>query len=64
MTTYTCPDKNCKVVIEGSDTIREILAHEKIHYKKKNYVKKIETKKCTHCDGTGKITEKFLVEER
>ncbi len=63
MTTYTCPEKNCDVVIEGNDTIREILAHEKIHYKKKNYIEIIEAKQCTHCNGTGKIIEKVLVED-
>ncbi len=63
MTTYTCPEKNCDVVIEGNDTIREILKHEKIHYKKKKIIEKVEIKDCEHCNGRGTVSETYLVEE-
>ncbi len=63
MTKYTCPEKGCDVIIEGNDTIHEILAHEKIHFKNKRMVKKTEEIECKHCNGKGSITQEFLVEE-
>jgi len=63
MTKYTCPEKGCNKVIDGNDTIYEVLEHEKTHFKKKNLVRKTEETKCEHCGGKGIITQEFLVEE-
>ena len=63
MTKYTCPEKGCDVIIEGNDTIHEVLAHEKEHKKNKREVIKTEEVTCKHCDGKGTITEEYTVEE-